>query len=250
MEKSICKNLTRVSWCCITPRIVRLMKILWTHLCDGKGLQLFLAQESICTSLRYSREEKKQEVTYWCRPVMAWRAVSNCAVAFQPPQKTPESPLGGGWRQEPKQCSLTSSFPRTVASQQKYAFWPDSSQSWGNRGRCERMRLWRSSLGKAAPRSTSAPSGGTWTRGRWHQWLYQTSVFLVKPMPSAHKNCFSRTAYPFHNGENSPFQQYSNSKETRAAIFHVNQGQKGRQFSSCYEWRVCSVPALLLTTTA
>lgn len=53
----------------------------------------------------------------------------------------------------------------------------------------------------------------TWTRGRWHQWLHQTLGVLVKPMPSAHKNCLSRAVYPFHRGEKSPFQQYSNNNK-------------------------------------
>lgn len=79
MEKYICKNMTRVCRCCITCRIVRLMKLLWTHLCDGKGLQLSLVQKSICTSLSYSREATKQEVTYSCRSTLVCRAVSSCA---------------------------------------------------------------------------------------------------------------------------------------------------------------------------
>lgn len=87
MEKDICKNVTHVNRCCTTRRIVRLMKIRYTHLCAGKGFQLSLAWESIRTHLSYSGEATKQEVTFSCRSVLVCRAVSDCAVASSLPGK-------------------------------------------------------------------------------------------------------------------------------------------------------------------
>lgn len=154
-----------VSQWCVTCRIVRLLKALWTHLCNGKGLQLSLVRESICTSLSYSREATKQDMTYSCRSVLVRRAVSSCAASSSLPRKL-WSPLWeeAGGRNPSNTLWLHPSPAQYTAS--RNAFCPDSSQSWGNRGRCERMWLWRSSLGKAAPRSRSAPSGNcTISRG-------------------------------------------------------------------------------------
>lgn len=140
MEKHICKSLTHVSRYCITYRIVRLTKLLRTHLCDGKGLQLSLVQESTCTSLSYSRGSTKQEVAYSCRSVLVCRAAISCAAPSSLPRKL-WSPLWveAGGRSPSSALWLHPSPGQCTAS--RNASCPDSSQIWGNHGRCKRMWL-------------------------------------------------------------------------------------------------------------
>ena len=182
-----------------------------------------LAQESICTSLRYSREETKQEVTYSCRPVLVCRAVSFLLLPASPENSGVQNLQG--WRQESKQCSLASSFPRTVLSQQKYAFCLDSSQSWGNRWRCEMKRLWRSSLGKAAPRNKSAaPENCTIRRGLDKRQTAPMAVLDLSYPCEANPPCTQEL--PYHSSPST----LQRGKFSLSAILHSKQRPEQKYF--------------------